>query len=749
MADNKQISVAFKFVDKDGGIKVISASVESLQKVISATVEEAEKLKKPFINFAALATGINAVSETINNLQNTLKDLSDVYAKQIEAETKLAVNMRNSMNAREEDIQSIKDLCSAQQKLGVIGDEVQLAGAQEMATYLGEKESLEKLIPVMNDMIAQQYGLNATQDSAVNIATMLGKVMEGQVGALSRYGYSFDEVQEKILKYGTEAERAAVLAEVVESAVGGMNAELAKTDIGKTKQIENRIGDITEMAGATIQSLIPYTAIAANLLTVLGAAIKLKDGLNVLYQSTTLLVGGIKDLIFKLCKSTEAFVISTAGYIKNKAAMLAMAAAQKTVAAATAAWSAAQKVLNLILKANPIGLIITAIGALVGAIVYAYNNCESFREIVNKVWSAIKPLASAIMDGLVIAFEWLVEKSKEAWEWLKNILGLGGKKVEVAVDVSETKSVSSVDLDETRKKYADYTETAKNANTVVKSKQEDIAPEGSIKDLQKQLSGKKAEFDLATSDQSRRNIAQEIAEVESQIQRMQDNASRKSVGAVDIKTVLPSTDAIVDSIEIPDMPELDLTSSIDGMQEKAREVVQHYDDIAASMQRVAETQGKLGAISSIMSDMSGVVGESAGAWLSYMGNVVGAVQQALPAISSLIAALTAKAAGEAMAENAAMGPFGWISGVAAIAGVIAAMATLPKFADGGIAYGPTVGLFGEYAGASNNPEVVAPLDKLRSLIEPRGEMAGRVEFEIDGRRLKGVLNKVDHLSNRS
>ncbi len=42
MADNRQISVAFKFVDKGGGIKVISASVESLQKAISATVAEVE-----------------------------------------------------------------------------------------------------------------------------------------------------------------------------------------------------------------------------------------------------------------------------------------------------------------------------------------------------------------------------------------------------------------------------------------------------------------------------------------------------------------------------------------------------------------------------------------------------------------------------------------------------------------------------------------------------------------------------------
>ena len=89
--------------------------------------------------------------------------------------------MRNTMGAREADIQSIKDLCAAQQELGVIGDEVQLSGVQELATYLGEKHSLEQLIPIMNEMFAQQYGLNATQENAAQIATMLGKVMEDVV----------------------------------------------------------------------------------------------------------------------------------------------------------------------------------------------------------------------------------------------------------------------------------------------------------------------------------------------------------------------------------------------------------------------------------------------------------------------------------------------------------------------------------------------------------------------------------------
>ena len=90
------------------------------------TVGVSTELEKKVINFAALCTGIDSVSDTVNNLQTVLRGLTNDYAIQIEAETKLATVMRNTMSAREEDIQSIKDLCSAQQELGMIGDEVQL-----------------------------------------------------------------------------------------------------------------------------------------------------------------------------------------------------------------------------------------------------------------------------------------------------------------------------------------------------------------------------------------------------------------------------------------------------------------------------------------------------------------------------------------------------------------------------------------------------------------------------------------------
>ena len=245
-----------------------------------------------------------------------------------------------------------------------------------------------------------------------------------------------------------------MLAQVITNNVGEMNAQLAQTESGKQQQLVNTLGDMKEQLGGMVNGALPFVTIAAHSTTAL--------------TSITTLVTGVKTLSTTLYASVKAFAASTVAMVKNKGAALATAAAQKIVSAATAAWTAVQKVLNLVLTMNPIGLIITAIGALVTALIAAYNNCEGFRQICDKVWEAIKPLATAIMNGLAKAFEWLVEKCKEAWEWLKNILGLGNKKVEVAVEVSKPKTAPGIDLGAAKDKYKDYKPTTTGTPTTPK-----------------------------------------------------------------------------------------------------------------------------------------------------------------------------------------------------------------------------------------------------------------------------------------
>lgn len=98
---------------------------------------------------------------------------------------------------------------------------------------------------------------------------------------------------------------------------------------------------------------------------------------------------------------------------------------------------------------------------------------------------------------------------------------------------------------------------------------------------------------------------------------------------------------------------------------------------------------------------------------------------------------------------------GIIAGTALIATAAAAKAALQNataFAEGGIVSGPTYALVGEYSGASNNPEVIAPLNKLKSMIEPAQSdpgMSGEVRFVIKGETLEGILSKMNRKRNRT
>lgn len=93
--------------------------------------------------------------------------------------------------------------------------------------------------------------------------------------------------------------------------------------------------------------------------------------------------------------------------------------------------------------------------------------------------------------------------------------------------------------------------------------------------------------------------------------------------------------------------------------------------------------------------------------------------------------------------------FGIASGfVSAAMAMVEAIGVMP-FAKGGVVSGPTLALVGEYAGASNNPEVIAPLDKLRSMIQPQSDIGRNFRFEIEGRKLVGVISNTTRVAAKS
>lgn len=163
----------------------------------------------------------------------------------------------------------------------------------------------------------------------------------------------------------------------------------------------------------------------------------------------------------------------------------------------------------------------------------------------------------------------------------------------------------------------------------------------------------------------------------------------------------------------------------------------------------------INAVSSAMSNLSQNIGGAAGNWLQWGINCLQAISRAIPAIAALTAADRQQATAALLGMSAEAGKsVAWIPvvgaalAVAAIASVVGAMASIPKYAAGGIAYGPTMGIFGEYANAASNPEVVAPLDRLQALLQPEGKN-GKVEFEIRGDKLVGMYDKMARHRSRT
>jgi hypothetical protein len=89
-----------------------------------------------------------------------------------------------------------------------------------------------------------------------------------------------------------------------------------------------------------------------------------------------------------------------------------------------------------------------------------------------------------------------------------------------------------------------------------------------------------------------------------------------------------------------------------------------------------------------------------------------------------------------------------VAGSAVITNMLNKGPEMTAFAEGGIVSGPTLGLVGEYPGASSNPEVIAPLDKLKGMLNTNEQSGFVASTTIQGRDLAIVLERYNKDRNR-
>jgi TP901 family phage tail tape measure protein len=183
-----------------------------------------------------------------------------------------------------------------------------------------------------------------------------------------------------------------------------------------------------------------------------------------------------------------------------------------------------------------------------------------------------------------------------------------------------------------------------------------------------------------------------------------------------------------------------------------------FDALHAGIDATVNKMNQMKSISEQMgqgiSDAFGAMGQSIVQSLGLADGAFGAflssfITNAMQFIAVSLAQSMGFAVQGAAQSAAAAGPFAAFVLPALIAGATAAISgafkKVPKFANGGIVSTPTLGMFGEYAGARQNPEVVAPLDRLTSMIEPRGAQHVDVggSFQLRGQDLVVALQRAE------
>ena len=178
-------------------------------------------------------------------------------------------------------------------------------------------------------------------------------------------------------------------------------------------------------------------------------------------------------------------------------------------------------------------------------------------------------------------------------------------------------------------------------------------------------------------------------------------------------------------------------AALDGLIQKMKETKSVNEQLGEGM------QAAFGAMGQSIVESLGLADNAFGAFLSSF------ITNAMQFIAVSLAQSMGLAVQGAAQSAAAAGPFAAFVLPALIAGATAAISgafkKVPKFANGGIVSTPTLGMFGEYAGARQNPEVVAPLDRLTSMIQPRGAQQVDVggSFQLRGQDLVVALQRAE------
>lgn len=426
--------------------------------------------------------------------------------------------------------------------------------------------------------------------------------------------------------------------------------------------------------------------------------------------------------------------------------------AEKTSAGITGIMTTVQKGLNTAMKANPIGMLVTAGAAAYAIFTMLYDRFEGFRQVMNGVGEVMADFGSKVVT-------YAVEPFKKLLSGLSTVMGAMGSLIEgnfaeagqkakegLANIFSGVTQINPGVILANAAYNTDYKGAYKRGSEKKEETKVEVVPEIDMKAMQDELQkllkdAPKIEIPILNQVVPPKAIPPvpskanpKAAGVPVEERRNMERLEAPSLGAVaampDLKNGTEQLNALNQSL----MENRNLTVEQSGvwelMAEKMQGMANATQPFVEGMKSLGE--GMIQSFSQSSESMEGFAEQT--------GNVI------RKTISGIIALGVSYMVMNALQSASFGGPFGFLiaPALAALAGGLASTlfnSLIPSFANGGIVYGNTLAQVGEYPGAANNPEVIAPLSKLRSLLQPTQASGGTVEFVIKGNRLVGVLNK--------
>ena len=467
MARNIGATISLKDGNFTSGIKKAVTGVQNLKNHTTNATGTLKKMGSQSKNtgdtlsgLAKKVTGVVAAYAGFSKAKDFVTDCVSGVLDLERANARLSTLMMNVKGTTQAQVDEIIKYGDALELVTTIEGDATVAGASQLATFQLQSSNIKSLLPSLQNLAVGTYGVNVSQEQMIQTANLVGKVMQGQTGALSRVGVSFTEAQGEILKTGTESERTATLIEVLNQNFGGLAESMANTPEGKIIQLKNAWGAVKDTVGYAVLPVItnvvtfmaskipqaqqfltnainavsvPLVWIKDNILPPLVTIFQavwnygvsaftniknavvanssafsglftivdiLKNALFSAFEFCKPAINWIKDVGLPLIVSALAGVVQGATavfqfFVNNwnliapiiagiagaivvyKAAILAVNVVQNAWAIIQGICTAAQWALNVALTANPIGIIIVAIGALIAIGVALWMNWDS------------------------------------------------------------------------------------------------------------------------------------------------------------------------------------------------------------------------------------------------------------------------------------------------------------------------------------------------------------------------------------